>query len=318
MNALLLDQLKKITAEEQKLLDGRAEIDKSIYMQKDSAEVDWEHFLEKGKLITLRPHTRFAYFPKHTHNYVEMVYMCQGSTRHRINDSEVVIKEGEILILNQNATQEIYPAGESDIAVNFIIWPQFFDTAIHLIAEEENLIRKFLVNCLRGQKSEMGYLHFEVSDILPIQNLIENLIWTLVQHQPNSRSMNQLTMGLLFLHLADYTDKLKSVPIFEKQQLMLQVLRFIEENYKDGKLSDLADELHYNVWWLSREISRQAGKTYTELLQDKRMSQAAYLLKTTTMKVAEVGETVGYENISYFHRIFQKYYKISPHKFRCK
>ena len=79
---------------------------------------------------------------------------------------------------------------------------------------------------------EVITLHFEVSDILPIQNLIENLIWTLVQHQPNSRSMNQLTMGLLFLHLADYTDKLKSVPIFEKQQLMLQVLRFIEENYK--------------------------------------------------------------------------------------
>ncbi len=318
MDILLLEQLKKITIEEQELLSGRSEINRSIYMQENSAEVDWEHFLEKGKLITLRPHTRFAYFPKHTHNYVEMVYMCQGTTKHRINDSEVVVREGEILILNQNATQEIYPAGEGDIAVNFIIWPQFFDTAIQMIGEEDNLIRKFLVNCLRGQKSEMGYLHFEVSDILPIQNLIENLIWTLVSHQQNSRSRNQLTMGLLFLHLADYTDKLKSEPIFEKQQIMLQVLRFIEENYRDGLLQDLAEEMHYNVWWLSREIRRQAGKTFTELLQDKRMSQAAYLLKTTTMKVNEIGETVGYENISYFHRTFQKYYGISPNKYRCK
>lgn len=318
MNNELLNSLKKITPEEDEFKSGKKEIQRSIYMNENSAEVDWKHLVERGELLTIRPHTRFVHFPEHTHNYVEMVYMCQGKTRHIINGSEVELKKGEILIMNQNATQEIYPASADDIAVNFIIWPQFFDLAIRLIDEEENSIREFLVNCLRGDRSEMGYLHFEVSEILPIQNLIENLIWTIVNHQVNERSINQMTMGLLFIHLVNHTSKLRKEPIFMKRQLMLKVLRYIEENYRDGNLTELAEKTHYNVSWLSREIKKQSGKTFTELVQDKRMNQTAYLLKTTTMKVTEISENVGYENLSYFHRIFKKRYSISPHQYRVK
>lgn len=316
MNSLLLNELKKTTSEEQELLSGRSGIDRSIYMQDNSAEVDKALLLEKGKLITLRPHTRFTYFPKHTHNYVEMVYMCQGKTTHIINGSEVNLNAGELLILSQNATQEIQPAGEDDIAVNFIIWPQFFDTAISMIGETENPIHDFLVGCLRGNRAGTGYLHFEVADILPIQNLIENLIWTLVNHQANKRSINQLTMGLLFLQLVNHTEILRTDPNFSEQQLILRILRYIEEHYHDGELQDIARELHYDACWLSREIKKQSGKTFTELMQNKRMNQAAFLLRTTSMKVIDIGESVGYENLSYFHRIFHKRYGMSPHKYR--
>lgn len=65
-------------------------------------------------------------------------------------------------------------------------------------------------------------------------------------------------------------------------------------------------ELHYDTCWLSREIKRHTGKTCTDLVQDKRLSQAAYLLTYTAMPVIDIGLAVGYENISYFHRIFQK------------
>ena len=77
MNDELLNRLKKITPEEKSLLEGRREIDRAIYMDADSERIDAALLLEHGKLITLRPHTRFAHFPKHTHNYVEMIYMCR-------------------------------------------------------------------------------------------------------------------------------------------------------------------------------------------------------------------------------------------------
>lgn len=316
MNQELIENLKKITAEEQELLNGRKGIDTAIYMQGNSREADSNLLLGKGKLISLRPHTRFVHFPRHTHNFVEMIYMCQGSTHHRINDRDIVLKQGELLILNQNATQEIFPAGEEDIAVNFIILPQFFDTAIRMIGEEENLIRNFLVDCLRGKNSDMGYLHFEVSDVLPIQNLLENLIWTLENPQPNKRSIHQYTMGLLFLQLINYTEKLRTDPKDSQKALMASVLRYIEEHYRDGELRGLAEELHYDTYWLSREIKKQSGKNFTELLQIKRLNQAAFLLKTTTLKITDISANVGYENLSYFHRIFFRYYGISPKKYR--
>ena len=82
------------------------------------------------------------------------------------------------------------------------------------------------------------------------------------------------------------------------------------------KKGEAAKLLHYDFYWLSHEIKNQTGKTYTELLQDKRLSQAAYLLKNTKIGVDDISKAVGYENKSYFHRIFAKQFEMSPKKYR--
>lgn len=236
MDSGLLESLSMITDEEKEILDGRRDIDKGLYTDAEKLIVDSGKLLDAGKLITVRPHTRFIHFPKHTHNFIEMVYMCKGSTTHIINDEKVVLEQGEILLLNQNSSQEIYPAMEDDIAVNFIILPQFFDKTLQLMGESENLIRDFLVECLKSNHSSVGYLHFKVTDVLPIQNLVENLIWTLVNDQTNKRSINQYTMAVLFLLLMNHTDKITASGNFADQEFNLSVLRYIEENYKTGEL----------------------------------------------------------------------------------
>ena len=316
MTEELLQELKKITPEEQKILSGTQEIEKSLYMSSEADVIDAKKLLEAGKMIQVRTHTRFVHFPKHTHNYIEVIYMCSGSTRHIVNGEEVVLRQGELLFLNQKVTQEIYPAGENDIAVNFIILPEFFDYGLKMMETEENLLRDFIIDCLRGENGTNGYLHFKVADILPVQNLVENLIWTIMHRQPNKRSINQATMGLLFLQLMNCMDKLETDEGSGRQKLIITVLSYIESHYRDGELSELAESLHYDVYWLSKEIKKRTGKTYTELLQAKRLSQAAYLLGTTSMSVMEVALAVGYDNISYFHRIFQKKYGCTPRAYR--
>lgn len=316
MTEEILRELKKITPEEKRILSGEQGIEKKLYMSAETDIIDAKKLLGSGKMIQVRAHTRFVHFPKHTHNYIEVIYMCSGSTRHIINGEEVVLKQGELLFLNQKVTQEIYPAGEGDIAVNFIVLPEFFDYGLKMMETEENLLRGFIIDCLRGENETNGYLHFKVADILPVQNLVENLIWTIMNKQPNKRSINQATMGLLFLQLMNHMDKLETDESGEQQKLIINVLSYIEARYRDGELSELAGSLHYDIYWLSKEIKKRTGKTYTELVQAKRLSQAAYLLNTTAMSVMEVAMAVGYDNISYFHRIFQNKYGMTPRKFR--
>lgn len=316
MTQELLQQLEKITPEEERILAGEKTIEKEIYMAEDSNVIDSRKLLEAGKLIQVRTHTRFIHFPKHTHNYVEMIYMCSGTTHHIVNGEDVFLQKGELLLLNQNAEQEIFPAGKEDVAVNFIILPEFFDYGLKMIEEEESLLRQFIIDCLRGQNESSGYLHFKVADVLPVQNLLENLIWTIVNKMPNKRSINQATMGLLFLQLMNHMDKVDTDMASVQQKFVIQVLSYVEEHYKRGELTELANELHYDIYWLSREIKHRTGKTYTELVQTKRLTQAAYLLRTTAMNVADIAMAVGYDNISYFHRIFQKKYGMTPKKYR--
>lgn len=337
MNSEMYNQLKQITEEEAEILKGRREIDKGRYVSSirqtpdesvtfatpqtgrgtnSLLDLDSKRLLDSGKLIQIRPHTRFIHFPRHTHNFVEVIYMCSGQTVHIVNGDKVILKQGELLFLSQKAIQEIYPASEEDVAVNFIILPEFFDQALYMIGAEDNLIRKFIVGCLRGAESDIGYLHFKVADVLPIQNLVENLIWTIMNNQQNKRSINQFTMGLLFLQLINYTDKVEVGKDHFDQELILSVYRYIEEHYKDGELSDLASELNFDLCWLSRRIKKLTGRTYTELLQSKRLSQTVFLLQNTNLAVADIGRAVGYDNLSYFHRIFREKYGVSPKQWR--
>lgn len=316
MNRELLEQLSRITEEEQTFLDGRKEIEKKRYTDRKAMVVDAAKLLEKGQLISVRPHTRFVHFPAHRHNYVEMIYMCSGSLSQKIDGEEIVLKEGELLLLSQNAVQEIETAEKGDIAVNFIILPEFFDRTLQMMGTEENQLRSFIIECLKGRESSVSYLHFKVADLLPIQNLVENLVWTILHRQPNRRSIHQITMGLLFLQLMNYTERVEAGKQDQEQIVLLSVLRYIEENYRTGQLADLADELHYDSCSMSRMIRKMTGKTYTELLQEKRLQQAVFLLETTGMCVSDIGERVGYENLSYFHRIFRKRYGVSPGEFR--
>ena len=316
MNAELLKKLSVIREEEQRILRGETQIDRSLYMDGTRDVISGDKLLERGRIITIRPHTRFIAFPEHTHDYVEMVYMCRGQTTHRINGTELVLHEGELLMLGQHARQSIAPAGEGDVAVNFIVRPAFFSGTLSFLGEEETPLRRFVVNCLTGQ-SEAGYLLFRVADILPIQNLIENLVFTLTEEIPNRRGILQSTMGLLFAQLLNHTDALQ----FEtaEQNAVLSVLRYIEEHYANGSLTEMAERLHYDLPYLSRLIRHSTGKNYTELLQEKRLSQAAWLLRNTDGKVDEIALSVGYENISYFHRLFAARYGCSPKKYRdCK
>jgi len=155
-----------------------------------------------------------------------------------------------------------------------------------------------------------------VADVLPIQNLVENLLWTIMNNQQNKRSINQFTMGLLFLQLVNYTDKVEVGKDHFDQELMLSVYRFIEEHYKEGELSELAAALKVDLYWLSRRIKKLTGATYTELLQKKRLNQAQFLLQNTNLPVADIGHAVGYDNLSYFHRIFRERFGESPKQYR--
>ena len=161
MNERLIRKLAEISEEEKAILKGK-EIDRDLYYSSNRNEIDSGKVLSNGKIIDIRPHTRFVHFPKHTHNYVEFVYMIKGHSTHYIDDQKIILKEGDLLFLNQHATQEILPCGKDDLMVNFIMLPQFFNEIFSLLKEEDNALRRFIIGCLTqcgyGQTVNLEYI----------------------------------------------------------------------------------------------------------------------------------------------------------------
>ena len=245
--------------------------------------------------------------------YPELVYLCRGCARYRIGGTEVTVREGELLLLGQNTPLEPLDGGSDPLDVSFFIKPEFFGDILSFLGSEQTPLREFVLRCL-GQETPYGYLHFHVAGIRPIENLLENLLLHLLESPDSRRAIPLYTVGLLFVHLLEESDRLTMG--IREQQSILGVLRYLENNYAGGSLTEAAQLLHCDVAWLSREIKRRTGRTYTELLQERRLQQAAWLLEHTRQRVSDIAVSVGYENVSYFHRIFQKRFGLSPKKYR--
>ncbi len=321
MRKELLDKLKRITPEEEQYLNGTGTVRTEFYAETVGSQfiIDSSKLLAKGRLIELRPHTRFVHFPKHKHNYVELVYMCSGCTTHILNDKEtLILKEGDLLFLNQNATQEILPASESDIAVNFVILPEFFNVSFSMM-QEENVLRDFLLSTLSGGDSLLSFLHFSAKDILPVQNLLENMIWTIYEKHPATNTVIQTTMGLLLMNLSAFAENInKGLPDRYDENMIFTVLKYIETKYKNGTLAEISAEINEPTYFVSRLLKKHLNKNFKELLQERKLQQAVFLLKQSSLTVEKIIASVGYDNSSYFHRKFREKYGMSPSEYRIK
>lgn len=272
-------------------------------------EAEWS----QGRRILMVPQPRGVHIPPHTRAYPELCYMYRGTATHRVGGSTITLQQGELLFLGQNAAHEMLPLGDGELAVSFLMKPEFLGDVLQYLGTEETPLREFVLRCL-GQESPYGYLHYQVSGVKPVQNLVENLLLRLLEQPASRRKVPVYTVGLLFVHLLEETDSLTIGA--REQQAVLRALQYIENNYANGSLTHVAQTLHYDVAWLSREIRRRTGRTYTELVQERRLVQAAWLLRNTRQKVSDIAVAVGYENISYFHRIFAKHFGCSPKHYR--
>lgn len=322
MRQELLAYLQKITPEEQAILELGDGIRQELYTSRREFVVDSRRLLEKGKLIEIRPHTRFAHFPRHRHNYVEMVYQCTGGSSHVVDhagDREALtLRPGDLLFLNQNVAHEILPTGAKDLAVNFIILPQFFSRPISMI-ERENVLRDFLLATLSGAVDGSGWLHVRARGLVPVENLLEGMIWTLVDGRTGTNTVLETSMGLLFMNLSMYADVVgRSGSGGDEQSLVFAALKYIEDRYSDGTLAQLSRELDRPEYYVSRLLKKYTGSNFKELLQQRKLQQAAYLLAHTPLPVEAVLAYIGYDNSSYFYRRFRLRYGCSPKEYRAR
>lgn len=316
MNQALYESFCAITLEEEALLSGSA-LRRELYTTPGAFIIDAEKMMDKGRLITLRPHTRFIAFPSHQHNYIELMYMLSGETVHTVNAGETIrLKKGELLLMNQHASHAIEEAGPDDIAVNLIILPTFFDAVLDMLGIG-NLLSRFLIDALRSTDTTVSYLHFEVSQVNEIQCLMESMLSFLSSDSRNSKRIGQASMGLLFLHLLNHTAKARFGQDEPKQNAMvLAVLREIEANYQCANLSLIAMHFHVSLSYLSRVVKEATGLNFKQLLQEKRLEKSASLLKNTTLTINEILTVVGYNNSSYFYNIFTLKYGQTPSLYR--
>lgn len=312
----VMEQLICFTKEEMDNRNGENNIDKTIFENERSNVVDYHKILMNDQQLSVRKHTRFCEYPKHRHNYIELMYVYSGEMTHFIDHNEITIHQGELLLLNQNIEHAIGYTGENDIIFNFIMRPEFLNFLSGMM-EKENEVSSFIFDALYSYENRGEYMVFQVSDNEMVKNYVELIITNLYQPKLNNQLELKLLVGLLLTELMNHPESMEtySKDTYDKM-LVTSILKYIFTNYRDGSLQELSKQLKLPDYKICKLMKKEVGKTYKDMIMDARLQQASILLKTTDMIIDSIIDEVGYDNVSYFYRIFHDKYHMTPKQYR--
>lgn len=97
---------------------------------------------------------------------------------------------------------------------------------------------------------------------------------------------------------------------------MIEIMNYVQANYIDITLDDLAEKFFLSKPYLSKYIKEKSGMTFGDLVKKIRMKKAKALLKSSNMTVENIAMSVGYQNVEHFNRLFKKAYDMTPMQFR--
>ena len=110
-----------------------------------------------------------------------------------------------------------------------------------------------------------------------------------------------------------------TLPSDSAPPLVEMLLGYIHTN-PDSNIPLKNISLEYNIHekYLGRLFKQNVGETFSEYRNHFRLKRAAELLRKGNRKIIDISLDVGYENVTYFNRLFFREYNITPSAYRKK
>lgn len=320
MQEQILQQLSKITEEEQYILVQENRAHRSLYAKSGRFIIERRHisnlsFGESTAAVCMRPHPRFRGFPAHSHDFIEIMYVCSGSITHVFGNREITLETDELIVLGKEARHSIRSAGEGDIGINLIISIDLFETLLHSLRQKSQLSVAKLEALLHHGKE--NYCVFSAAESISVRNLMESMIDSVICRKAVNAYILQQSLSLLLCYLADMPDEAMTSGAESYETTMKQkIANYIQTSYSTATLTEAAAMLGLSPSYLSRLIEQSFGESFKSLLMKERFGAACELLRATPMPIGDIINQVGYENSSYFHKEFKRRFGMTPSEYR--
>lgn len=245
---------------------------------------------------------RYVDLPDREHDYVECVYVAEGTLEHRINEVWHTCEKGSFCYIPLGAKHAVR-LNEDSLCFVIDIVPEVFqrlqlpNDAVQLFpmlypSEGDETLRELVLQMWEHQSRD-HVLYAQV-----VYHLFFALAHYIVQRYRHE--IRNLTYGV-FQHPVSY-----------------ELLHTITENYSTITLNQLAEEFHFSVPYLSTLIHKEFGMPFSTLLREYRLTQAEEMLRETNMKVEDIGKAVGFREAAQFIRAFKLKNQKTPARYRAE
>ena len=277
-----------------------------------------------GSLLKRKANGTRLYFedglltPPHTHNFAELGYVAEGQVNAVIENQECIFNQGDIFIIDKDVFHNEYLYRKNAVVIFISVANSFFDKTIHHDTENTET-GEFIKKYITGS----GYRFLRLipkNETNRVPDLLEKILAEFWHPHPGTV---QLIIGytewLLNLLPAEYE---AAVQQNEREPsadfLFAEVRNYLEKNFINVTLSDLIKLFGHNMNFFNLLVKSKTGMTFSSFVQSIKLEKAEFLLRTTDYNIEDIARQIGYENLTYFYRIFRTKYGLTPHKLRIQ
>lgn len=268
--------------------------------------LDWRNHLDKEAGCLCRyVQSTTEYFRPHYHNYYEIFLVMRGNVCHIINGSEQLLQEGQLLFIRDTDTHDYKSAdGNSFEFLNLAVSKETLHSLFDYLGEgfpaAPLLHAPFppSVNLTAKEKEKLFY------DFTALNQSME---------KPQLKlSARILLLQLFTKYFMHYEQEESEIPLWLDlaYEAMRQPQNFIAGA---GRMYQLAKRSREH---LTRSLKKYYGVTPSELVTELRLNHASNLLLTSNLSVTDICFDCGFENLSWFYKVFQKKFQTTPTLYR--
>ncbi len=257
-------------------------------------------YMESDKNIAVSRYKTSYGMNLHTHDFFEIEYALTGKCSQVFKNDSNEFGRGDVVLFKPNSRHEFYALSELEI-LRIVIKPKMLPQIYY-----DNQEAFDMMNIYRLPPSEVRRVEnilFEIEKEFNTQN---------DYHLEVIRACLEIFFAVL-LRVKDV------IEIIEQKESLIDFkvfLTYIENNLTTVTPSSVAAYSGYNFPYFSKLFKKNVGTNLSEYINSKKLERATKLLKDTTKSIEEIVFDVGFNHKSYFHRIFKRYYGVTPEEYR--
>jgi two-component system, response regulator YesN len=243
-------------------------------------------------------------------SFVEALVNVQNTSDEIASQTNQPVERSELLKVDKLAVENYLRCGAKGE------FDQFFDAFIKPLGEtalKSNLIKNYLFfDVVLVAAKLLNELGGDIDSEIPELNSIE----TILSNVKTIAQLREQTYKVLSQVMA-YRD---TVSIKQYTHLIRQAKEYIQLHYTHSELTlgDVASHVNMSASHFSGIFSQETHQTFKDYLTKVRITKAKELLRSTSLKSAEIAYKVGYSDPHYFSSVFKKNTGLSPIEFRVQ
>ncbi|PRR82726.1 AraC family transcriptional regulator [Clostridium vincentii] len=253
-------------------------------------------------------------FVAHWHEEIEITFIEKGSGEFKVDLDSYIFKKGDILIIPPFALHTMYPTDSTYCSLSTIV----FNLGMLNSLITDGCSIKYFAPILNNEH-QFSLIKEDSKGYNEMLNSLKE-IFNCFDSKSDIFELKLKSLLFYFFSLIYENDlvlKKTVAPLTNESIKRIKIiLNYIHENYMNTLLiRDIAKACNLSQYYFMKFFKKHIGMTCTEYITVYRLDLSSKLLSSTDKSITEISFETGFNNVSYFNKLFKEKFKVTPKEF---